>query len=244
MTSTLAMHTSDDVEKLASLERRVADLEARSQSTQTWLEWLRSLLHWLATTPPLLLVLLVGIDHLSTATALPLGLLLIVLWASAAVLWAAVEVLAGGDLRFRVTRLILLVAMLAVILAYWQVTVHQPYAAEQSCLASLKGLSPNVHREPIGPAWLIRLLGEASFGRVYKIELAGPEVDGQQLRHLHALPHLYSLWLTGPRVDDEMIDNLPDLPGLRFICLNQSRATKSGVERLRRAHPLVNVFVQ
>jgi len=134
--------------------------------------------------------------------------------------------------------------MLAVILGYWQVAVRQPLVAEQSCLASLKGLGPNVHREQIGPAWLIRLLGESSFQRVYAIELAGPEVDEQQFRHLHALPHLYSLWLTGPRVDDELIDKLPDLPGLRFICLNQSRVTNSGVERLRRAHPLVNVYVQ
>jgi hypothetical protein len=170
MTSTLAMDTSDDVKRFASLERRVADLEARSQSPQTWREWLRSLLRWLATTPPMLLVLLIGIDHLSSATTLPLGPLLIVLWASAAVLWAAVEVLAGGDLRFRLTRLILLVAMLAVILGYWQVTVHQPYAAEQSCLASLKGLNPDVGRELIGPAWLIRLIGQADFQRVVSIE--------------------------------------------------------------------------
>jgi hypothetical protein len=141
-TSTHAMDTSDDVQKFASLERRVADLEARSQSPQTWREWLRSFLRWLATTPPLLLVLLVGIDRLSSATALPLGFLLIVLWASAAVLWAAVEVLAGGDLRFRVTRLILLVAIVAACMGYWQVAVHQPYAAEQSCLASLKGAQP------------------------------------------------------------------------------------------------------
>jgi hypothetical protein len=238
------MDTSNDVERFADLERRVADLEARSRSPQSGREWSRSLLRWLATTPPLLLVFLVGMDRLSSATALPLGLLLVALWASAVVLWAFVEVLACGDLRFRLTRLILVVAMLAVILGYWQVAVRQPCMAEQSCLASLKGLSPNVHWEPIGPAWLIRLLGEASFRRVYAMELAGPEVDGQQLRHLHALPHLYSLWLTGPRVDDGMIDNLPDLPGLRFICLNQSRVTESGVERLRRARPLVNVFVQ
>src|SRR5271165_6899519 len=89
MTSRLAVDPSDVVEQFASLERRVADLEARSQSPQTWREWLRSFLRWLATTPPLLLVLLVGIDHVSSATVLPLGLLLIVLWASAAVLWAA-----------------------------------------------------------------------------------------------------------------------------------------------------------
>jgi hypothetical protein len=209
------MDTSDDVEKFAALERRVAALEARSQSPQTWREWLRSVLRWLATAPPLLLVLLVGIDHLSSATALPLGLLLIVLWASAAVLWAAVEVLAGGDLRFRVTRLILLVSMLAVILGYWQVTVHQPYAAEQYCLASLKGLNPDVDRELIGPAWLIRLLGDAYFQRVVSLELAGPEVDGQQIRRLHELPHLHTLWLTGPRVDDRIIAHLKGLTRLR-----------------------------
>jgi hypothetical protein len=90
------MDPSNDVERFADLERRVADLEARSRSPQSWREWSRSLLRWLATTPPLLLVFLVGMDRLSSATALPLGLLLVVLWASAAVLWAFVEVVAGG----------------------------------------------------------------------------------------------------------------------------------------------------
>jgi hypothetical protein len=241
MTSTLAMDTSDDVEKLASLERRVADLEARSQSPQTWREWLRSLLRWLATTPPLLLVLLVGIDHLSTATALPLGLLLIVLWASATVLWAAVEVLAGGDLRFRVTRLILLVAMLAVILGYWQVTVHQPYTAEQSCLASLKGLNPEVDRELIGPAWLISLLGHAYFQRVVSIELAGPEIDEQQIRRLHELPHLHTLWLTGPRVDDRIIAHVKGLTGLQNLNLPGTSVTDAGVQDLQQALPFVRI---
>ena len=241
MTSTLAMDTSDDVERFASLERRVADLEARSQSPQTWREWLRSLLRWLATTPPLLLVLLIGIDHLSSATTLPLGPLLIVLWASAAVLWAAVEVLAGGDLRFRLTRLILLVAMLAVILGYWQVTVHQPYAAEQSCLASLRGLNPDVGRELIGPAWLIRLIGQADFQRVVSIELAGPEVGEHQIRHLHELPHLHTLWLGGPRVDDRIIAHLKGLTGLQNLNLPDTRVTDAGVQDLQEALPNVRI---
>jgi hypothetical protein len=241
MTSTLAMDTSDDVERFASLERRVADLEARSHSPQTWREWLRSLLRWLATTPPLLLVLLIGIDHLSSATTLPLGPLLIVLWASAAVLWAAVEVLAGGDLRFRLTRLILLVAMLAVILGYWQLTVHQPYAAEQSCLASLRGLNPDVGRELIGPAWLIRLIGQADFQRVVSIELAGPELDEHQIRHLHELPHLHTLWLSGPRVDDRIIAHLKGLTGLQNLNLPDTRVTDAGVQDLQEVLPNVRI---
>jgi hypothetical protein len=235
------MDTSDEAEKFASLERRVADLEARSQSSKSWREWSRSVLRWLATTPPLLLVLLVGIDHLSSATALPLGFLLIVLWASAAVLWAAVEVLAGGDLRFRLTRLILLVAMLAVILGYWQVTVHQPYAAEQRCLASLKGLNPDVDREPIGPSWLISLLGQAYFRRVVSIELAGPEVDEHQIRHLHELPHLHTVWLSGPHVDDRTIAHLKGLTGLQFLNLPGTSVTDAGVQDLQQALPFLRI---
>jgi hypothetical protein len=259
MTSIPPTDTPDGVELLASLERRVADLEARSRSSDTWRGWLRSLLRWLAVAPPLLLVLLAAIDRLSSATALPLGLLLVVVWASAAVLWAAVEVLAGGDLRFRLPRLILIVAMLAVIMGYWQVTVHQPYLAEQRCLASLKG-SRGIRRKPFGQAWLIRLLGEASFQRVYSIELVGPEADGRQIRRLHALPHLTSLWLTGPgvddgiiddllwltgrRVDDGILDDVPDLPALGTICFDHSRVTESGAERLRRARPWLSVYLQ
>jgi len=170
-----------------------------------------------------------------------LGLLLIVLWASATVLWAAVEVLAGGDLRFRVTRLILLVAMLAVILGYWQVTVHQPYTAEQSCLASLKGLNPEVDRELIGPAWLISLLGHAYFQRVVSIELAGPEIDEQQIRRLHELPHLHTLWLTGPRVDDRIIAHVKGLTGLQNLNLPGTSVTDAGVQDLQQALPFVRI---
>ena len=136
----LPMHTMDEVERIDALERRVVDLEARSRSAQTWGAWSRSVLRWLATTPPLILLLLVGLDRLSTAASLSLGVLLFVLWASAAVLWAVAEVFAGGKLRFRITRLILIVAVLAVILGYWRVTVYEPYLAEQSCLAGLDGL--------------------------------------------------------------------------------------------------------
>jgi hypothetical protein len=183
-------------------------------------------------------------DRLSSATGLSLGLILIVLWASAAVLWAAVGVLAGGDRRFRLTRLMLIVAILAVLFSSWEVAVLQPYRAEQSCLASLKGLSPDVRTEPIGPAWLIGLVGQAPFQRVVAIELAGPEADNQQIRRLHALPHLGDLWLSGPRFDDDILDDVAALASLRSICLNGTRVTESGAERLRRARPWVQVFWQ
>jgi hypothetical protein len=235
------MDASEGAKKFASLERRVAELEARSQSRQTWREWLRSLLRWLATAPPLLLVFLVGVDRLSSATALPLGGLLIVVWASAAVLWAAIEVLAGGNLRFRVTRLILLVAVLAVILGFWQVNVHQPYAAERSCLARLKGLNPDVGRELIGPDWLIGLLGCDYFQRVVSIELAGPEVDEQEIRHLHELPHLHTLWLIGPRVDDRVIAHLKGQTGLQFLNLSSTSVTDAGVQDLQQALPYLRI---
>jgi hypothetical protein len=190
------------------------------------------------------MVLVVAMDRLSSATGLSLGLLLIVLWASAAVLWAAVEVLAGGDRRFRLTRLILIVAIFAVIFSSWEVAVLQPYRAEQSCLASLKGLSPDVRREPIGPAWLIGLVGQAPFQRVVAIELGGPEADKQQIRRLHALPHLNNLWLGGPRFNDDILDDVAALAALEQICFNGTNVTESGTERLRRARPWLQVFWQ
>ena len=78
---------------------------------------------------------------------------------------AVAEAFAGGDLRFRLTRLILIVAIIAVFLGYWQVTVQGPYLAQQSCLASLKGLKGNVHSRPVGPAWLIGLVGKVLSAR-------------------------------------------------------------------------------
>jgi len=235
------MDTSDEMERIARQERRVAGSEARSRRPQTWRARLRSLLRWLATTPPLLLVLLIAMDHLSSATVQPLGILLFALWASAALLWAAVEVLAGGDLRFRLTRLILIVAMLAVILGYLQVTVHQPHLAEQRCLASLKGLRGNVHWQPFGPAWLMRLAGQPPFQRVVQIELAGLEANEHQISSLHALPHLRCLFVTGPRFDDKVIDDLAALPALDQVWLTDSGVTASGVKRFRRARPNVQI---
>src|SRR3954465_5405857 len=107
------MDTPEDVDRFVSLERRVSNVEMQVRSPNTWREWLRGLSRWLAATPPLVLLLLVGMDRLSSSTALPLGLLVLVLWGAAAVLWAAIEVLTGGDLRFRLTRLLLIVAIFA-----------------------------------------------------------------------------------------------------------------------------------
>jgi hypothetical protein len=237
------MDSSND-ERIDSLVRRVADLETRIRSPETLGAWLRSLLRWLATTPPLLLLLLVGLERLSSLTSLSVGVLLFSLWASAAVVWAVVQVFAGGNMRFRLTRLILIVAMLAVILEYWQVAVHEPYLAEQSCLASLKGLKGNVHRRPVGPAWLIGLVGNAPFQRVAQIELAGPEADDHQISRLRALPHLSCLFLSGPEFDDEMLDDLAALPGLEEVWLTDSRVTAAGVKRFRCARPNVQITRQ
>jgi len=244
MISRIPMDTPEDVDRFASLEQRVSNLEMQIHSPNTWREWLRGLLRWLAATPPLVLLLLVGMDRLSSSTALPLGLLVLVLWGAAAVLWAAIEVLTGGNLRFRLTRLLLIVAIFAVILGYWQVTVQQPYRAELRCLTSLKGLDPDVRRKPVGPDWLIGLVGKDPFQRVHSIGLVGPEADPRQIRTLHALPHLDSLWLTGPVFDERIIDDLAALPTIKMLVLQQSRVTKSGVERLRRVRPDLEVFLQ
>jgi hypothetical protein len=190
------------------------------------------------------MVLVVALDRLSSATGLSLGLLLVVVWASAAVLWAAVEVLAGGDRRLRLTRLILIVAIFAVIFGYWEVGVFGPYRAEQSCLASLKGLSTNVRREPFGPAWLIGLIGQAPFERVVAIGLVGPDADKRQIHRLRALPHLNSLWLSGPRFDDDILDDVTALAALESVVFNSTNVTEAGAERLRRARPWLQVFWQ
>jgi hypothetical protein len=235
------MDSSGRSDRIDCLERRVAELEARMRAPQTVRGWLRSLLRWLAVTPPLLILLLVGLDQLSTAASLSLGVVTFLVWASAVVVWAVVEVLAGGDLRFRLTRLIVIVAMLAAILGYWQVTVRQPLLTEQRCLAELKGLKGNAHRKIIGPGWIIALVGNSHFHRVVQLELAGPEADERQISRLRELRHLSLLFLSGPNFDDAMIDDLATLPDLREVFLTNSRVTKSGVERLRNARPYLEI---
>jgi hypothetical protein len=228
-------------DRIASLERRVSDLESQSRSPRTLVAWLRSLLRWLATTPPMLVVLLIGLDYLARATTLSLGLVLLAVWVLATLLWAVVEVFAGGNFTFRLTRLILIVAMLAMILGYWQVAVREPYVTEQSCLASLKGLKGGVHSRPFGPDWLIGLIGKAPFQRVVQMELAGPAADERQIIRLRALPRLSCLFLSGPNFDDEMLDDLATLPGLDQVWLTDSRVTAAGVEQFRRARPSVQI---
>jgi hypothetical protein len=235
---------SDQAGRISSLERRVSDLEERCRSPQAWRAWLRSVLRWSATTPPLLLVLLVGVDRLSSATSLPLGLLLLAIWASAVVLWAAVEVLAGSHLRFRVTRLIAVVALIGVALGYWRFAVYDPYVAEQACLASLKGIKGSVHKEAVGPAWLRGLVGDTHLGRVVQMELAGPEADNRQISRLRGLPHLNCLFLTGSSFDDDSIDDLASLPALEQVYLDDSRVTAAGVARFHRVRPGVGIVRQ
>lgn len=241
MSTTVPADTAPEAEQLTSLERRVADLESRIVSPKGWRDWIRSLLRWLAMTPPLLLLLLIGLDHVSSRMSLSVGVLGFILWASATVLWAVVELFSGGNLTFRVTRLILIVAFFAVILGYWNVTVRQPYVAEQRCLASLKGLDPDIRRKTIGPGWLIGLVGEDYFRRVDVIEIGGLEADVRQIRLLHALPHLSSLWLRGTRIDDAVIDDVTALTMLRHVRFLDTRVTKSGVDRVRRARPGLDV---
>jgi hypothetical protein len=233
-----------NVERIRSVERQFAGRETRSRSLRALGARLRSTLGWLAMTLPLLLVLLVGLDQLSSITSLPLGVLLFAVWASATVLWAVAEVFAGSDMRFRLTRLILIVAIVAATLGYWQVAVQRPYLAEQRCLASLKGLKGNVHSRPVGPGWLIGLVGKDPLQRVVQIELAGPEADGRQVSRLRALPHISCLFLSGPEFDDEMLDDLAALPGLDQVCLTDSRVTAAGVQRFRRARPNVEITRQ
>jgi hypothetical protein len=104
-----------------------------------------------------------------------------------------------------------------------------------------RGLNQDVDRELIGPAWLISLLGHGYFQRVVSIELAGPEIDEQQIRRLHKLPQLHTLWLTGPRVDDRIIAHLKGLTGLRNLNLAGTSVTDAGVQDLQQTLPNVTI---
>ena len=75
-----------NVERIDSMERRVAGAETGSRSARALGARRRSVLRWLATSLPLLAVLLVGLDRLSSVTSLPLGILLFSVWAWAAFL--------------------------------------------------------------------------------------------------------------------------------------------------------------
>ena len=231
-------------DRISALERRVRDLEGGRGPARPWLAWTRSDLRWWASTPPLLLILLAGVGRASDATGLPIGLLVFALWAAAAVLWAVVEVFAGGDLRFGVGRLVLIVAALGAALGYWRAVAYGPYQAEQRCLAEIRGIKGTVHRDPMGPAWLMGTIGDGYFRRVVQHELAGHEADARQVTRLRGLPHLNGLFLTGAQFDDGIIDDLASLTALESVYLNDSRVTAAGIARFQRARPGVEIVRQ
>lgn len=243
MKADLATLPSELADRLEALERRVADLESGGRPA-TWPGWSRSVLRWLAVNPPLLLLGLVCVDSLSAATSLPPGLLLAGCWATAAVLWAAVEVIAGGPMRFRVSRLVVIVAVLGGAMGYWRSSIYGPYAAERACLAGVKGIKGTVHTEPFGPTWLMGLFGDAHFRRVVQMGLDGPEVEQGEIGRLRSLPHLHTLFLDGPGFDDRVVDGLAALPAIRSIYLTDCLVSKAGIGRFNRLRPGVEIVRQ
>jgi hypothetical protein len=103
-------------------------------------------------------------------------------------------------------------------------------------LASLNGLKGNVYARLVGPAWLIGLVGKATYERTVQplqrlvhIQIAGLKADVHQISRLHALPRISSLTLSGPEFDDEMFDDVAPLPGLEYVWLIDSRVSAAGV---------------
>jgi hypothetical protein len=67
-------------------------------------------------------------------------------------------------------------------------------------------------------------------------------VEDDDLIHLKELPRVGTLWLTYTKASDGCLDYLRDAPGVKKVFCDNSRITRAGVRKLKKARPTLWVF--
>ena len=142
----------------------------------------------------------------------------------------------------------LLLTLLLALLAIW-FAVKMEYAAKQKALiVDLENLGGIVwydyqfeanglpsakedEKEPPGPLWLRRLLGDDFFINVTKLDLTPNEIGDAELTHLNDLTDLQSLSL-GHTVTDAGLAHLQGLSQLHTLSLRTTQVTDTGLAYL------------
>jgi len=86
-------------------------------------------------------------------------------------------------------------------------------------------------REPFGPAFLRRLLGDDFFGEVTRIGFLGG-INDEQLQNVVLFAQLEELYLNTSEVTDSGLASLKPLSDLRVLFLGQTKITNEGLSNL------------
>ncbi len=177
------------------------------------------------------------------------ALVLMFLWYLAALLFR---------LRFQFSILSLLVLMLAVATAFSWLATEMKQARKQRAtvdwIAEAGGWpyydyqwapagNPIPAAEPLGPAWLRKLLGEDYFADVTFVDLRGQEVTDAGLEHLKGLTELRYLNLSNRKVSDAGLQHLKGLSQLRVLWLDGTKVSDAGLEHLKGLTQLQELYL-
>ena len=150
-------------------------------------------------------------------------------------------------LRFQFSILSLLVLMLAVATAFSWLATEMKQARKQRAtvdwIAEAGGWpyydyqwapagNPIPAAEPLGPAWLRKLLGEDYFADVTFVDLRGQEVTDAGLEHLKGLTELRYLNLSNRKVSDAGLEHLKRLTQVQELYLDNTHVSDAGLKQL------------
>jgi hypothetical protein len=165
-------------------------------------------------------------------------------WACTIVLWLVSELFTTTNFRFGLARLAVAITLLCVVMGFGKTQILSPLAQEETTLASIRGLTASVHRQPIGPTWLRSLLGDKSFERVVQLEIKGPDGGDSEIAKLTKLPHLRCVFFTGLGFTDDGLNSVAKLPKGTQVIFTETMVTKVGIENLRAIQPGMDVILQ
>ena len=205
---------------------------------------IRTLLGILVFAPPLLVAVVGLLRPLASWVNVPLGVVVVVSWAAATLLWALLDVFVGKKLRFGVMKLLMATLVLGVGFGSWRAFVISPRLREQHALAAIRGVSGNVWIEPQGPRWLGELVGDYPFQRVTQFHIVAETGSEEDLVYLTEFPKLRCLFLTGEHFTDGALDHLRALQQPVQVFLTRTSIKNAALDELRRAAPNLEVVKQ
>ncbi len=150
-------------------------------------------------------------------------------------LWFAVAMALRQRPKFDVRSLLLLTLVLAVPCSWLGFEIRQA-KRQQEAIAAISELGAGVVYDtdlPLDRPFLMRLLGDDFFTRVYCVVVSGADCRGPDVfAHLAQLPEITELTVHQSQLTDACLENLRGLKRLRHLELCETRITGAGLARL------------
>ena len=105
------------------------------------------------------------------------------------------------------------------------------------------GWSGNVNRQPPGPAWLRRVLGEGFFGTVSSVSLMESQVTDGDMDNLKEMTQLWALVLSQAKVSDAGLEPLEGLTQLHLLHLTNTQVSDAGLKPLEGLTQLEELYL-